>query len=89
LICSPDVSGNCFLWPGHGGIRRGIAGPACKCVRWFLDGDPATTRDDPSPIALAAKTIVYADAKTAYFNALREAAPELVNIATGQGRAAS
>jgi hypothetical protein len=33
-----------------------------------LDDDPATTRDDrsdPSPIALAAKTIVYADAKTA------------------------
>jgi hypothetical protein len=25
----------------------------------------ATTRSDPSPIALAAKTIVYADAKTA------------------------
>src|SRR3984893_15268180 len=44
----------------------------------------ATTRSDPSPIALAAKTIVYADAKTAYFNALRKAAPELMNIATGR-----
>jgi hypothetical protein len=44
----------------------------------------ATTRSDPSPIALAAKTIVYADAKTAYFSALRDAAPELMNIATGR-----
>ena len=44
----------------------------------------ATTRSDPSPIALAAKTIVYADAKTAYFNALRDATPELMNIATGR-----
>src|SRR3984893_10413529 len=44
----------------------------------------ATTRSDPSPIALAAKTIVYADAKMAYFNALRDAAPEFMNIATGR-----
>ena len=44
----------------------------------------ATTRSDPSPIALAAKTIVYADAKTAYFNALRDAAPELMNVAAGR-----
>jgi hypothetical protein len=38
----------------------------------------------PSLIEFVAKTIVYADAKTAYFNALREAAPELMNIATGR-----
>src|SRR5260370_38086052 len=44
-----------------------------------------TTRSDPSLIEFVAKTIVYADAKTAdYFNALREAAPELMNIATGR-----
>src|SRR5260370_22385077 len=44
----------------------------------------ATTRSDPSLIEFVAKTIVYADAKTAYFEALREAAPELMNIATGR-----
>jgi hypothetical protein len=38
----------------------------------------------PSLIEFVAKTIVYADAKTAYFNALRKAAPELMNIATGR-----
>jgi len=38
----------------------------------------------PSLIELVAKTIVYADAKAANFNALREAAPELMNIATGR-----
>ena len=44
----------------------------------------ATIRSDPSPIALAAKTIVYANAKTKYFKALRDAAPELMNIAMGR-----
>ena len=38
----------------------------------------------PSLIEFVAKTIVYAQAKTAYFNALRDAAPELMNIATGK-----
>src|SRR5271165_306370 len=38
----------------------------------------------PSLIEFVAKTIVYADAKAAYFNAVREAAPELMNIATGR-----
>jgi len=38
----------------------------------------------PSLIEFVAKTIVYADAKAAYFNALREAAPESMNIATGR-----
>ena len=38
----------------------------------------------PSLIEFVAKTIVYADAKAAYFNALRDAAPELMNIATGR-----
>jgi hypothetical protein len=38
----------------------------------------------PSLIEFVAKTIVYADAKVTYFNALREVAPELMNIATGR-----
>ncbi len=39
---------------------------------------------DPSPNRLAEKTIEYANAKTAYFKALREEVPELTNIATGR-----
>jgi hypothetical protein len=33
------VSGNRFVRPGHGRSRRGIVGPARKCVCWFLDGE--------------------------------------------------
>ena len=43
----------------------------------------------PSLIEFVAKTIVYADAKAAYFNALREAAPELMQHCDGQRGAAS
>ena len=38
----------------------------------------------PSLIEFAARTIVYANAKTKYFKALRDAAPELMNIAMGR-----
>src|SRR5260370_21947979 len=38
----------------------------------------------PSLIEFAARTIVYANAKTKYFKALRYAAPELMNIAMGR-----
>jgi hypothetical protein len=41
-------------------------------------------QSDPSPAELAEKTIDYAEAKTAYFEALRAEVPELVNIATGR-----
>jgi hypothetical protein len=39
---------------------------------------------DPSPTELAEKTFEYAQAKTGYFKALREAVPELMNIAMGR-----
>ena len=39
---------------------------------------------DPSPAELAEKTIDYAEAKTAYFKALRAEVPELMNIAMGR-----
>jgi hypothetical protein len=39
---------------------------------------------DPSPREFAQKTINYATAKTAYFEALRAAMPELIRNATGQ-----
>lgn len=38
----------------------------------------------PSPTDLAEKTIDYAEAKTAYFKALRAELPELMKIATGK-----
>jgi hypothetical protein len=41
-------------------------------------------KSDPSPTELAEKTIDYAEAKTAYFKALREELPELMKIATGK-----
>jgi hypothetical protein len=45
-----------------------------------------TLRSGPSPAELAEKTINYAEAKTAYFNALRAELPELMKIATGRRR---
>jgi hypothetical protein len=41
-------------------------------------------QSDPKPARFAASTIAYAKAKTAYFQALRTAAPELMIIATGK-----
>jgi hypothetical protein len=39
-------------------------------------------QNDPVPSEFAEKTVAYAQAKTAYFTALREEMPELINIAT-------
>jgi hypothetical protein len=44
----------------------------------------AAVQGDPTPTEFAQKTVAYAKAKTAYFTALREAVPELEDIATGQ-----
>src|SRR5580693_9735246 len=41
-------------------------------------------QSNPSPVELAEKTIDYAEAKTAYFKALRAEVPELLKIATGR-----
>jgi hypothetical protein len=43
-----------------------------------------TLQSDPSAAELAEKTIDYAEAKTAYFNALRAEMPEMMKIATGK-----
>ena len=39
-------------------------------------------KNDPAPAEFAEKTVAYAEEKTAYFRALREEMPELINIAT-------
>jgi hypothetical protein len=41
-------------------------------------------QSNPSPAKLAEKTIDYAEAKVAYFKALRAEVPELMKIATGK-----
>jgi hypothetical protein len=41
-------------------------------------------QSDPSPAKIAEKTIDYAEAKAAYFKALREEMPELIKMATGR-----
>ena len=43
-----------------------------------------TLQSGPSPAELAEKTSDYAEAKTAYFNALRAEMPEMMKIATGK-----
>jgi hypothetical protein len=44
----------------------------------------AAVQSITTPSELAAKTILYAAAKTTYYEALRAAAPELMDIATGK-----
>jgi hypothetical protein len=39
-------------------------------------------QNDPAPAEFAEKAVAYAEAKTAYFTALREEMPELINTAT-------
>jgi hypothetical protein len=41
-------------------------------------------QSNPSPAAFAEKTINHAEAKTAYFKALRAAVPEMMKIVTGR-----
>jgi multidrug efflux pump subunit AcrA (membrane-fusion protein) len=49
-----------------------------------IQQQPAAVQIDLSPAELAEKTISYAKAKTAYFNALRDAVPKLMAIAIGK-----
>ena len=43
-----------------------------------------TLQNNPSPAELAKKTIDYAEAKTAYYKALRDEMPEMIKIAMGK-----
>jgi hypothetical protein len=43
-----------------------------------------TVQNDPAPAEFAEKTLAYAEAKVAYFTALRDEMPELINIASGK-----
>jgi hypothetical protein len=57
---------------------------AARSFSIAIDQQWTIAQSDPSPAALAENTIAYADAKISYYTALREAMPELANIATGR-----
>jgi hypothetical protein len=74
--------------PDYGGIRQRNVGRASQCIGGFFGSDLEATRravqGESSAVEFAEKTIEYAKAKMAYIMALREAVPELENIATGR-----
>jgi hypothetical protein len=49
-----------------------------------IDQQWTIAQSDPSPATIAENTIAYADAKISYYTALREAMPELTDIAMGR-----
>jgi len=77
------LGGRHLLWLGRGDVRKSDAGRARKC-RCELFGCYRATAcicsNEPAPAEFSEKTIAYAQAKTA----LREAMPELINVATGK-----
>lgn len=60
-------------------LVNALAGFAAAIVQQL-----AAVQNEQSPTDFSEKTITYAIAKTAYFNALRDAVPELMAIATGK-----
>jgi len=76
-----------FLWSSYVCVRQRNVGPARKCSCEFsatIQQQLEMLQSDPSPAALAEKTIDYAEAKTAYFKALRDEVPEMMKIAMGK-----
>jgi hypothetical protein len=57
---------------------------AAKSFSIAIDQQWTIAQSDPSPATLAENTTAYASAKISYYTALREAMPELANIATGR-----
>jgi hypothetical protein len=57
---------------------------AARSFSIAIDQQWTIAQSDPSPATLAENTIAYADAKISYYTALREAMPELGNIAKGR-----
>jgi hypothetical protein len=67
-----------FLWPDYVSTRQRNIGRARKCSCKFfgeIQQQLEMLQSDPSPAEFAEKTIDYAEAKTAYFMALRVAVP--------------
>jgi hypothetical protein len=57
---------------------------AAKSFSAAIQQQLATVQSNPASADFARNTIAYAQAKTAYFAALREEMPELIDIATGR-----
>jgi hypothetical protein len=49
-----------------------------------IEQQVAIAQNDPAPADFAEKTVAYAEAKVAYFTALQDEMPELINIASGK-----
>jgi hypothetical protein len=86
-----DMMRRCFgqsfssAWPRRQSQRN--TGRARKCSGKFsatIQQQIEMLQSDPSPADLAEKTIDYAEAKAAYFEALRAEMQELMKIATGK-----
>jgi len=67
------------MWTQIGTWRH----PTESLTRW-PEQQLEMLQSNPSPAELAEKTIDYAEAKAAYFKALRAEIPELLKIATGK-----
>ena len=81
------MPGNRFLCPDYGGIASETLDALVNAAASFsatIQQQLDTLQSDPSQAVLAEKTIDYAEAKIAYFNALRPELPELMKIATGK-----
>jgi hypothetical protein len=87
LIRWPDASSGDVLRTDYVVTCERNIGCARKCHRKFCSHYPAAIRNAcgrSAPAKLAKKTIDYATAKTAYFNALRAEVSELIDIATSK-----
>jgi hypothetical protein len=76
-----------------GVIFFGLAAPALTGATLDALGNAAAcfsalvlVRNDPAPAEFPERTVAYAEAKTAYFGALREEMLELINTATRRKR---
>ena len=66
------------------GIRPFAADDAILRAPPHNIGEPSARCQKIAPAEFAEKTVAYAEAKVAYFRALRDEMPELLNIASGK-----
>ena len=73
-----------LVTPAFAGVTLDALVNAAGNLSVAIQQQLATVQRDPVPADFARSTLAYAQAKTAYFAALREEMPELINIATGR-----
>jgi hypothetical protein len=70
------------------GVRNWNIGHSRKCgceVFGSIQQQLEIVQNDPLPAELIERTIAYAESKTAYIMALRQAMPQLINVAKTLG----